>query len=187
MNKILKFTLLIFILFFTLHEKVHSQGKLDPVRLNSWVMNVGFGPGAQYFDNGAGFGPALKVSFEKGMWDVGPGVVTMGGEATFSFFSNHYGEGWNESWTNFFLGARSAFHYGWNVPGLDTYGGVPLGIGFSIHTWDDHPGNSGYTPVFPYFGIFFGASYFFTPSVGINGEVGYSSTHANLGLVFRLK
>jgi hypothetical protein len=70
---------------------------------------------------------------------------------------------------------------------LDTYGGIPLGIGFSAHTLDNHPGSNGYIPVFPYGGIFFGASYFFTKSFGINGEVGYNSTYANIGIVYKIK
>jgi len=177
-----------FILFFGLFFSIqaYSKGPLDPVRLGTWVVNIGVGPGAHYFGNGDGFGPAFKMSFEKGMWDLGPGVITLGGEGTIAFFNNHYGEGWNESWVNFIFGARSAFHYGWDVPGLDTYWGIPLGIGFSIHTWDDYPGYHGYTPVYPYVGLFLGASYFFTPSVGVNGEVGYNSTLANIGFVFKL-
>ena len=133
------------------------------------------------------FGPALKGSFETGMWDLGPGVITLGGEATFSFFSHHYGDNWNESWVNFIFGARGAYHYGWDVEGLDTYGGIPLGIGFCAHAWDDHPGSQGYTPVYPYVGIFFGATYFFNKSMGINGEIGFNSTYTNIGMVFKLK
>lgn len=171
--------------FTTLHGR--SGGPLDPVRLNSWTINAGMGPGTQYFGNGLGFGPALKGSFEKGMWDLGPGVITLGGEASFSFFSQHFGNGWNEAWFNVFTGARGAFHYGWNVEGLDTYGGIPLGVGFCIHMKDNQPGSHGYMPVFPYFGIFFGGSWFFTKTIGINGEVGFNSTYANLGMIFRVK
>jgi hypothetical protein len=187
MNKNIKLILTAIIIAFAVSQDIHAGGPLDPVRLNSLVLNIGVGPGTPYFGNGAGFGPAFKGSFEKGMWDVGPGVITLGGEATFSFFSHHYGDGWNESWANFIFGARGAYHYGWNVEGLDTYGGIPLGIGFCAHSMDDHPGNSGYTPVYPYVGIFFGASYFFNKSIGINGEVGYNSTNANIGVVFKLK
>ncbi len=182
-----KFLLLIFAVFLFTIQNSHAKGPLDPVRLGTWIINAGIGPGTHYFGNGAGFGPALKASFETGMWDLGPGIITLGGEATFSFFSHHYGQDWNESWLNFIFGARGAWHYGWDVEGLDTYGGIPLGIGFSAHIWDDHPGNSGYTPVYPYAGIFFGASYFFNNSFGINGEVGYNSTYANIGVVYKLK
>ncbi|HPS61848.1 MAG TPA: hypothetical protein PLK82_02245 [Bacteroidales bacterium] len=164
-----------------------AGGPLDPIRVDRWVVNAGIGPGTHYFGNGAGFGPALKGSFEKGMWDVGPGVVTLGGEMTFSFFSQNFGAGWHESWFNVLLGARGAYHYGWNVEGLDTYGGLPLGLGFCAHSFDDHPGSAGSTPVYPYAGIFFGASYFFTKNLGVNGEVGFNSTYANIGMVYRIK
>jgi hypothetical protein len=163
-----------------------SKVPLDPVRLGTWIITAGTGPGTHYFGNGTGFGPALKGSFETGMWDLGPGVITLGGEATFSFFSHNYGQGWNESWVNFIFAARGAYHYGWDVEGLDTYAGIPLGIGFCAHFLDDHPGNLGYTPVYPYAGIFCGASWFFTKTFGINGEVGFNSTYGNIGVVFKL-
>ena len=41
--------------------------------------------GTLFFGNGIGFGPAAKVAFEKGMWQVGPGVITLGAEMTFSY------------------------------------------------------------------------------------------------------
>jgi len=187
MNKTVKIALLLVFVGFAMPKILNAKGPLDPVKLGTWVINAGIGPGAHYFGNGSGFGPALKGSFEAGMWDLGPGIVTLGGEATLSFFSNHYGEGWNQSWFNVILGGRAAYHYGWDVEGLDTYGGVPLGIGFCMHSWANHPGYSGYTPVYPYFGVFFGASYFFTKTIGVNGEVGYNSTYANIGMVFKLK
>jgi len=182
--------IIISLLIFTLSQTTcttYAKGQLDPVKLGTWVINVGIGPGTHTFGNGAGFGPALKGSFETGMFDLGPGVITLGGEAAFSFFSQHYGQDWNETWVNFMFGARAAYHYGWDVEGLDTYCGVPLGIGFCAHAVDENPGSKGYSPVYPYVGIFFGASYFFTKSVGINGEFGYNSTYANLGVIFKLK
>jgi hypothetical protein len=178
---------LVSIILLFIHLSAFSAGPLDPMRVGRWTVNAGVGPAAPYFGNGAGFGPALKGSFEAGMWDVGPGVITLGGEATFSFFSHHYGSDWNETWANFIFGARGAYHYGWNVAGLDTYGGIPLGIGFCAHGNPDHPGYAGYAPVYPYVGIFFGATWYFTKTIGINGEFGYNSTYANIGMVFRVK
>ena len=187
MGKSLKFTLLIIIAGLLAQRNVNAGNPLDPVRVGSWTLNVGAGPAVPYFGNGFGFGPAVKGSFEVGMWDLGPGVITLGGEAAFSFFSHHYGEGWNESWANLIFGARSAYHYGWNVEGLDTYGGIPLGIGFCAHAWSHGIGHSGYSPVYPYVCVFFGTSWFFTKDIGINGEVGYNSTYANIGMIFKLK
>ncbi len=187
MRKLLKIIILIITLGVLAPWNVYSARPLDPVRLGTWVVNGGVGPGTHYFGNGIGFGPALKASFEAGMWDLGPGVITLGGEAAFSYFSHHYGNGWHESWANFIFAARGAYHYGWDVEGLDTYGGIPLGIGFCGHGWNHNAGHSGYTPVYPYAGVFFGASWFFTKTLGINGEVGYNSTYANIGVIYKLK
>jgi len=160
---------------------------IDPMSRGSWLLNFGFGPGVPVFGNGAGFGPAGKIAFETGMWELGPGVLTLGGEAGFSFFAHKFGEDWRETWVNMMFGARSAYHYGWEVRGLDTYGGIPLGIGFCANRYDDQPGHDNAFPVYPYLGFFFGASYFFTNKIGVNGEIGYNSTYANIGLVFRIQ
>ncbi len=159
---------------------------VNPMMKRTWIIGFGGGPGTPYFGNGLGFGPGFKVFFETGMWELGPGTLTIGGETGFSMFWHHWGTDWNESWANFLVGGRSAYHYGWEVKGLDTYGGIPLGIGFSVHSFDDVAGYKGFTPVYPYFGIFFGATYFFNDLIGVNGEVGYNITYANLGLVFQL-
>jgi hypothetical protein len=169
-----------------------AKGPTDPVGKGDWILNFGFGPGTHWWSNGYGFGPAAKVAFETGMWQLGPGVLTLGGETGFSFFTNKYYLDYKETWINFVFGARSAYHYGFNVPGLDVYGGIPAGIGFCVYTdkyvtGGPHTGYKGYSPVFPYFGVFFGGSYFFTRTLGINGEIGYNITYANIGMVFQLK
>ncbi|MEI7661302.1 MAG: hypothetical protein WCK34_03860 [Bacteroidota bacterium] len=187
MRRSLQMLLLTLVSLFITQLNANAQGPLDPVKLGTWTINIGIGSGAHYFGNGLGIGPAEKISCETGMWDVGPGVITLGGEFTCSSFWHHFGDGWKESWTNFFVAARSAYHYGWDVDGLDTYGGIPVGIGFCAHTLGSQPGNHGYTPVYPYFGFFVGASYFFTKTIGINGELGYNSTQANIGVIIKLK
>ena len=165
---------------------IFAKGPLDPVKVDTWTLSVGCGPGTHPFGNGIGFGPAEKVVFEAGLWDVGPGVITLGGETAFSFYSHNFNNDWKERWANFFLGARGAYHYGWDIKGLDTYAGLPLGIGFTYYTYDDHPGKHGSTPVYPYLGIFFGGSYYFDKYFGINGEVGFNATYANIGVIFRI-
>jgi hypothetical protein len=163
-----------------------QNGPLNPVKEDAWIINFGFGPGIPFFGNGGGFGPAAKFSFEKGMWKAGPGTITLGAETSFSYFSNHYGAGWHETWFNFMAGARSAYHYGWDVKGLDTYAGVPLGFGVCMHTHNAEHGYHSFVPFYPYFGIFMGASWFFTRNIGIYGEFGYNSTYADLGMVFKV-
>jgi hypothetical protein len=108
----------------------------------------------------------------------------LGGDLGFSIFSNKFLGAYHEVWNNVMFGARSAYHYGWNVPGLDTYGGIPLGIGFSFY----HHGRlyTGYQPIYPYLGFFVGTSYFFNKIIGVNGEFGYNVTYANIGVIVKL-
>jgi len=160
-----------------------------PMSQGSWIISVGAGPGTHVFGNGYGFGPGIKIFFENGTWKLGPGVLTLGGEVGLSFFSYHWyyrDIRYHESWVNYMFGARSAYHYGWNVKGLDTYGGIPLGIGFSAHSYDNYAGYKGYSAIYPYLGLFVGASYFFNDFIGLNGELGYNVTYANLGVIFKL-
>ena len=158
-----------------------------PMREGSWILGAGVGPGIPVFGNGYGFGPGFKIFFENGTWQLGPGILSLGGDFGFSFFSNSFYDGGKENWLNFMFGARSAYHYGWNVAGLDTYGGIPLGIGFSAYTHNNIGGYNGYQGVFPYVGFFLGASYFFNNQFGLNGEVGYNVTYANIGVIFKLQ
>jgi len=169
-----------------------EKGPIDPMDKGAMTLDIGIGLGTHFFGNGYGFGPAFKMAFEKGMWQVGPGVFTLGGEFSVSYFTFKYYSNYKETWINFMFGARSAYHYGWKVPGLDTYAGIPAGIGFCAFTdhYVDpkfHYGYRGYQAVFPYFGIFIGTSYFFNNVVGIYGELGYNSTYADLGVVLKLK
>jgi hypothetical protein len=158
----------------------------NPMSQGSWILGVGIGPGIPVFGNGYGFGPGFKVYFENGTWQLGPGVLSLGGDVGFSFFSESFLDGGRETWLNFMFGARSAYHYGWDVPGLDTYGGIPLGIGFSAYSHNNIEGYRGAQNIFPYVGFFLGASYFFNHQVGLNGEVGYNVTYANIGVIFKL-
>jgi hypothetical protein len=171
---------------------VYSQksAPLDPMSQGTWVAGIGIGAGTHVWGNGYGFGPGFKAFFENGTFQLGPGVLTLGGEFGFSYFSYHWTFGritYREYWLNNMFGARSAYHYGWKVPGLDTYGGIPLGLGFTSNA---HNSALGYLPshvIYPYLGIFFGASYFFNDMIGVNGEVGYNVTYANIGVIFKFR
>jgi hypothetical protein len=111
---------------------------------DSWLLNFGFGPGIHFYSGyTAGFGPGFQVAFEKGMWQLGPGVLTLGAEVGMSYFSytnTYYGYyigevfhpdvSYTYRWFSFIMAARCAYHYGWKIPGLDTYGGVAAGMRF---------------------------------------------------------
>ncbi|MDP4281972.1 MAG: hypothetical protein Q8867_07440 [Bacteroidota bacterium] len=175
----------------------NAQNPVNPVSEGTWTLNFGIGPGTTYWGNGNGFGPGFKFAAEKGMWEVGPGVFTLGGELGFSFFSHSWDADYfsvKEHWFNALFGARAAYHLGFDVPGLDVYGGMPLGFGISGYSYSGYSGPEawkdwrGYShqPFFPYVGVFFGGSYFFSPKIGVNAEVGYNTTYAQIGMVFKL-
>ena len=111
--------------------------------VGSLTLNIGAGLGRGsyggygYYGSGYyGYGTALgvKAAVERGMWQLGPGVLSLGAEIGGSFSTARY----NSYKSNIIIAAvRSAYHFGWNVPNLDTYGGVSLGPGFRSYNYTD--------------------------------------------------
>jgi hypothetical protein len=165
-----------------------GNGPDDPAGPGSGILGFGFGPGIPYFSS-TGFGPAILVHYDYSIWRAGPGTISLGGQAGTSFFRedySHEGLYYKYSRTNLGFVFRGAYHYGWKVPGLDTYAGFGAGTLVSIHNdnWND-PGKKyvevGFLPT-----AFFGGSYFFSDLVGVNAECGYNFAYISVGLNFRL-
>jgi len=177
-----------------------GKGLMDPMTKGAWFINFGFGPGTNWQGAyGSGFLPAGQVAVEVGMWEVGPGVITLGGEVGGTFYSftgtdSRYGPGttYKYNYTGLVIAARGAYHYGWNVQGLDTYGGVAAGPRFTIFSYQlpasytgpviGEPTSVGYGG-----GVFMGASYFFTELLGVNAELGFNITYVQIGMVFKIR
>jgi len=177
-----------------------GKGLMDPMTKGAWFINFGFGPGTNWQGAyGSGFLPAGQVAVEVGMWEVGPGVITLGGEVGGTFYSftgtdSRYGPGttYKYNYTELVIAARGAYHYGWNVQGLDTYGGVAAGPRFTIFSYQllasytgpviGEPTSVGYGG-----GVFMGASYFFTELLGVNAELGFNITYVQIGMVFKIR
>jgi hypothetical protein len=148
------------------------------------VLNLGVGAGADYgnYNYNSAFG--TKAAVEVGLWQAGPGVVTLGGELGGSFSNGGYYDNYKAH--TFVVAARAAWHCGWGVPNLDTYGGVSAGLGFRHHQWYDGTVTHSSNDVVPVAGIFVGASYFVTPQFGFNAEAGYDITNIQAGVIFKL-
>lgn len=180
---------MLFILCMFLSVIAHAQPSsrpVDPVSEGDWVLSLGIGPSAY----GYGSGPGFQIAVEKGMWQLGPGVLTLGGELGFSFTRTYHKDFYKYTYFTMIMAARSAYHYGWNVRGLDTYGGLTLGFRFTGYNetyyngyYEDYGGPARFGP---HFGAFVGASYFFSPKVGLNGEFGYNINFAQIGVIFKL-
>ena len=162
-----------------------SNAQETPFHKGSVTANLAVGIGTNYNDSRDAFG--TKAALEFGVFPAGPGVVSLGIEAggTFSGKSDSYLYNDYRSRTIVVAG-RSAWHYGWKVNRLDTYAGVSAGAGFRHYDYNNgkHYENNDVVPVF---GGFVGASYFLTPSFGVNVEAGYDITSLQAGVVFKLR
>jgi len=165
-----------------------SSGNIMEVGTITLNLGVGFGrAGYGYtgyngygYNYGNGFGTKLAV--ERGMWEAGPGVITLGGEIGGAFSTS----GSYKS-NIIVVAARSAYHYGWNVPSLDTYGGFSLGPGFRSSDYQSGQNSTSTNhDVVPAFGFFLGGSYFLSSNIGVNAEFGYDITVFQAGVVFKL-
>lgn len=171
-------------------QNANAQKDNSIMEVGTTTVNIGVGVGRSsfgsagiyssgYYGYGNGFG--TKAAIERGMWQLGPGVLTLGLEAGAAFSS-----GRNSYKSNIIIvAARSAYHFGWNVPNLDTYGGVSLGPGFRSYDYTSiNKDNKHDVIIAP--GIFVGGSYYFSPNIGVNVEAGYDITMIQGGLVFKL-
>ncbi|MEP7280191.1 MAG: hypothetical protein ABI813_16205 [Bacteroidota bacterium] len=156
--------------------------------VGTMTVNIGAGLGRSAYGGigvyGGGFsygtGLGVKAAIERGMWQLGPGVLSLGLEAGGSFSNANYsGNGYH---SNIIIAAvRSAYHFGWNVDKLDTYAGVSVGPGFRSY---GYTGNKA-TDVIVSPGIFIGGSYYFSPNIGVNVEAGYDITELQGGIIFK--
>jgi len=164
-----------------------GSGPETPMTVGSLLINLGVGVGANYKGNNYGTGFGMKASAEWGLWEAGPGVISLGPEIGGSFSNGSYyygGTNYNGAKSNtFVIAGRSAWHYNWGVSSLDTYGGFSAGVGF--HHYEDHSGS--YDQVIPAFGAFIGGSYFVTPGFGFNAEAGFDITNFQAGVVFKIQ
>jgi hypothetical protein len=192
MKKVVAPLAILFALSFS--PKAFSQSKNSssgsaPMEVGSVLANAGIGVGANYYgsyDYGTAFG--FKIAADFGLWQAGPGVISLGPEIGGTFSTGAYGgiytgDGTNNTWV---IAGRGAWHSGWGVPGLDTYAGASAGIGFNHYSYYT---NNSYTNnrVIPTFGGFVGASYFIKPNFGFNAEAGYDITVFQVGVVLKLQ
>lgn len=157
------------------------------VEKGSVLFNAGVGIGNEYNSNYYNSALGTKAALEVGMWQAGPGVVTLGGQVG-GTFSNGGGNLNNYKTHTFIVGGRSAWHNGWNVNGLDTYAGLSAGAGFNQYSYRNNENiKVKQNEVIPVFGAFIGASYFITPTFGINVEAGCDITQIQGGIIFKIR
>lgn len=163
---------------------IHAQGPISPMKKGSVTFNAGVGIGNEYNSNYYNSAFGTKAAIEVGLWQAGPGVITLGGEVGASFSNGGRYDAYKTQ--TVVVAGRSAWHHGWNVKGLDTYAGLSAGAGFNNYRYNNN-GKVKQSEVIPVFGGFVGASYFVTPVFGFNVEAGYDITQIQGGIVLKLK
>jgi len=160
------------------------HGSFAPIQVGSISVNAGAGFGVPYNGSiGVPFG--VKAAVNWGVVKLGPGVVTLGLASGGSFSHGTWQTAPETTSRIFFLG-RGAWHYGWDVRGLDMYAGLSSGFGADRFHYGD-PVDNTTRSVHLLAGIFGGASYFLTPGFGLNAEAGDDITILQLGIVAKFQ
>jgi hypothetical protein len=181
-NLIFASVVVLVLLHFSSQAQYYKKNEVSPVRVGTTILNLGIGVGGDYKNDYYHTPLGAKIAVEWGIWQAGPGVITLGAETGGSFGMDRYNSSYRPK-TVIFAG-RSAWHYGWQVRGLDTYGGLSAGIG--IHHYDAQGDAPSYNEAIPALGAFIGASYFVSPHFGFNTEAGFDITTFQVGLIFKL-
>ncbi|MBI4645361.1 MAG: hypothetical protein HY738_01915 [Bacteroidia bacterium] len=172
---------------------------------NDIIGSAGVGTALNYADvEHFGLKPAVRLTCEKEIFEIQPGVVSIGGIFGFSTQSE---SGKYEELTYFgirrmsytwyyyqnIFGLRSAWHYNFRQYGieqLNVYGGASLGFRYEFAI-DSYTGDkvSFYDPpnsrAYPYISIFVGASYSFNDKWAAFVEAGFDLSLTTIGIIYR--
>lgn len=157
------------------------------------VINAGIGLGSA-LDAGSNAKPNIgfSASYERGIWEAGPGLVSLGGYAgrvTLKDDGNGPGYSWEEKWSYTVIGVRGAWHYtGLNSDKFDVYAGVMASYNILDYSYEssngvDYDGSSYSNRLGG--SVFVGGRYYFAENFGVYSELGYGATFFNVGASFK--
>lgn len=172
------------------------------------ILNVGLGFGSVgYYRAGVGGGytyrssPAITLTYEQAYpKKLGPGYLGVGAllgyKTASSRYDNYYYQGnkyyFENRWTYTMFAARAVYHWdGLNAYNAEVYGGAILGFGVSTYSYKtdgNDPDVAIYKKsggVYPIFGVFAGARWYFVPKIALFGEAGYGISFLNAGVSFK--
>ena len=161
-----------------------KKDNITPFRKGTLTAIVGVGIARDYKNVNSNTAIGTKAAIEYGIWKAGPGIISLGAELGGAFSTK--GDYTDFKSNTVVIAARSAWHYGWKVPNLDTYGGLSTGVGFYHSKYKRGQLNLTENETLPLFAVFLGASYFLTPKLGVNIEVGNDINTFQAGFVFKL-
>jgi hypothetical protein len=132
--------------------------------------------------------PGISLQYERGIWEAGPGVISLGGYLGFKRYSYNYNNGntaYSQKWNYTIVGARGAYHFtGIEVENLDVYAGLMLGFD-NLSYSSSGAGIPGSYSSDLGLSVFGGARYFFAGDLGAFAEVGYGVSFLSIGLSYK--
>jgi|SRR5690606_24099181 len=132
--------------------------------------------------------PALSVSVDHGLWDLGgPGVISLGGYIGNTGYKYDSG-GFEHKWNYFVIGARGAYHFNGltdHPKELDLYGGIMLAYNHVKYSSDGNNGFGGNYGSGIGFSGFIGGRWFFSDQFGAYAELGYGVSILNVGVTYK--
>src|ERR1700722_3162511 len=128
MKKSAFFSIALAVVSFFSAVHVHAQAFAAGTNVISGGIGLGSSLANGYTYGNQGIG--LSANYERGIWEAGPGVISLGAYLGYKTFSYNYAEGGNiysYKWNYTIIGGRGAYHFtGLNIDNLDLYGGLML-------------------------------------------------------------
>lgn len=179
--------LLLLLVLFSAATTVYGQA----FKKGTNVIALGIGLGSSLGYSYGSISPAFSAQYEKGLWEVGPGVISLGGYV--GFISQKYtAANYKQKWNYTIIGVRSAYHYTGFTSGklanLDLYAGVMASYHITSYSYNYYGTGSRASESYPSAldaNIYVGGRYYFTNNIAAFAEAGYGISYLTLGLAFK--
>ena len=167
-------------------------------------LSFGVGPRMSYYSVKAIGMPAVRISFDHGLKEIGPGYLTLGGALGFTNY--HYSGNYTywdnlvlktgtykENWMVIMAAFRVGYYYNFKelgIPNLNAFAGMASGFRYNIYT-DSYTGPGTFTPtdvnaVNFHMAGFAGANYFVSKKLAFFTEFGYDFSAFTAGITLQL-
>jgi hypothetical protein len=177
-----KLALALFLLASTASQSVFAQ-EGSAFNAGDLGLNVGLGFVSREGVSGVNTMPALAVSADYGIVQLGPGVLAGGGMLGWQYA---FSDGFKSNYL--VVGPRISYHLGGLLPNgrLNLYAATHLGYEMASVTTDlPFFGETTTTGSDFYYGLVVGGQYFFKPKFGVFLESGYDYVWLKTGVSFK--
>ncbi|PKP20101.1 MAG: hypothetical protein CVU05_09805 [Bacteroidetes bacterium HGW-Bacteroidetes-21] len=168
-------------------------------------FTIGIGPSNNYTSYRTNTSPAIRLTYDKGFKEIGPGTLTLGGvlggftrKLDGKYFSTSDLTWYSYKWrfSEMIAAFRVGYYYNFgdlDIKELNAYAGIAVGARFEFLS-ESHDGpalpRDYFVPANNYVNFhmagFLGVNYFITPNMAIFTEFGYDISYFTLGLTFKM-